>query len=74
VRVVDTGPGIEAENLDRIFEPFYQVDRSLTRTQGGIGLGLAISRDLVRAMHGDIAVTSTPGLGASFAVTLPRVV
>jgi PAS domain S-box-containing protein len=74
VRVVDTGPGIEAENLDRIFEPFYQVDRSLTRTQGGIGLGLAISRDLVRGMHGDIAVTSTPGLGASFAVTLPRVV
>ena len=73
VRVVDTGPGIAPEHLERIFEPFYQADRTLTRTQGGIGLGLAISRDLVRAMQGDISVASTPGQGAAFTVTLPRV-
>jgi signal transduction histidine kinase len=72
VRVEDTGPGIAAEHLERIFEPFYQADRSLTRSQGGIGLGLAISRDLVRAMGGDIAVKSTPGRGATFTVTLLR--
>ncbi len=72
VRVADTGRGIAAEDLEQIFEPFYQADRSLTRAQGGIGLGLAISRDLVRAMGGDIAVASTPGRGATFTVTLPR--
>lgn len=72
MRVSDTGTGIAAEHLGRIFEPFYQADRSLTRAQGGIGLGLAISRDLVRAMGGDIEVASTPGHGAVFTVTLRR--
>lgn len=72
VCVADTGPGIAAEHLGRIFDPFYQVDRSLTRARGGIGLGLAISYDLVRAMNGEIRVTSTPGEGTEFTVALPR--
>ena len=49
-----------------------QVDPTLTRTQEGMGLGLAISRDLARGMGGDLTVTSTPGAGSTFTVTLPR--
>src|SRR5262249_2004578 len=59
IRVDDTGCGIAAYQIDKIFEPFVQVGRSLSDTREGTGLGLAISRDLARAMHGDIVVTST---------------
>ena len=68
--VADTGIGIPQEDLDRIFERFYRTDASRARTSGGFGLGLAIVRDLVRAMGGEIAVTSTVGEGSTFAVTL----
>jgi PAS domain S-box-containing protein len=72
VRVADTGRGIPAEQLGRIFDPFVQVDRQRTRdSQQGLGLGLAISRDLARAMRGDLAVESTPGVGSTFTLTLP---
>ena len=54
------------------FQPFVQVDSTLTRTQEGTGLGLAISRDLARGMGADLTVTSTPGAGSTFTVTLPR--
>lgn len=68
--VADTGIGIPQEDLDRIFERFYRTDASRARTSGGFGLGLAIVRDLVGAMGGEIAVTSTIGEGSTFAVTL----
>ncbi len=71
IKVRDTGPGIPRERHDTIFEPFVQLDRSLTRSTEGVGLGLAISRDLARGMGGDITVASTPGEGACFTLILP---
>ena len=71
VRVADTGRGIAADALDRVFEPFVQVDTRLTRTGEGMGLGLAISRDLARGMGGDLTAESTPGIGSTFTLTLP---
>jgi len=72
LRVTDTGPGIPAQKLDAIFEPFVQLDNGLTRATAGTGLGLAISRELARAMGGDLAATSTYGYGSTFTLTLPR--
>jgi signal transduction histidine kinase len=69
--VRDTGSGIPADHLERIFEPFVQVGRSLTKSHEGTGLGLAISRDLARAMGGNIRVESTPDVGSSFTLSLP---
>ena len=66
----DTGCGIDADALERIFSPFEQVDSSTTRQYGGTGLGLAISRRLVRMMGGDIVVHSTPGNGSTFCFSL----
>ena len=70
--VADTGPGIPADRLDDIFEPFVQLGRSLSSGHEGAGLGLAISRDLARAMKGDVSVRSTTGKGAIFTLSLPR--
>ncbi len=70
VAVADTGRGIAAEHLSRIFEPFVQVGRQLNGE--GVGLGLAISRDLAHAMNGDLTVRSKRGKGAVFTLTLPR--
>jgi PAS domain S-box-containing protein len=72
IGVSDTGVGIPEEELDRIFEPFVQVGRSLIQAQEGTGLGLAISRDLARGMGGDIVVTSEHLKGSRFTLTLPR--
>lgn len=72
VRVEDTGVGIPPEDLERIFDRFYRTDASRSRATGGFGLGLAISRDLVQAMGGSIAVTSEPGAGSRFTVKLRR--
>lgn len=71
VRVEDTGPGIHADQLENIFEPFVQADMALTRTYGGTGLGLAISRRLARLMHGDVTATSEIGVGSTFFLWLP---
>ena len=72
ITVSDNGPGIPADKVEAIFEPFVQLGRTLTSQQQGTGLGLAISRDLARAMNGDLAVENTPGGGATFTLTLPR--
>jgi signal transduction histidine kinase len=71
IRVSDTGRGIPAEQLERVFHPFVQVDARLTRTQDGVGLGLAISRDLARGMGGDLTVESEHGRGSTFSLTVP---
>jgi PAS domain S-box-containing protein len=70
VHVRDTGIGLAADQLERIFEPFVQVRADLTRTGEGTGLGLAISRDLARGMGGDLSVQSTPGAGSTFTLSL----
>ena len=71
ISVTDTGRGIATSHQSRVFEPFVQVDAQLTRTQEGVGLGLAISRDLARGMGGDLTVESTPGVGSTFTLMLP---
>ena len=71
--VTDTGVGIPSDKIGTIFEPFVQVDTRLTRTHEGVGLGLAISRDLARAMGGDLTVDSRVGEGSCFTLTLRRV-
>jgi PAS domain S-box-containing protein len=72
ITVRDNGRGIPAEQMEDIFEPFVQIDRHVTpESLQGVGLGLAISRDLARGMHGDISVHSAVGEGSTFVVTLP---
>jgi signal transduction histidine kinase len=70
--VRDTGEGIPSEARERIFEPFVQLDRSLTQSREGVGLGLAISRDLARGMGGDLTVESEPRMGSTFLLKLRR--
>ena len=70
--ISDTGLGIAPEKLETIFEPFVQLTEGLADREGGIGLGLSISRDLARAMRGDLTVESTEGKGTRFTLSLPR--
>jgi signal transduction histidine kinase len=73
LRVADTGTGIAPEQLERVFEPFVQLGpaRQLEPAHRGVGLGLAISRDLARAMDGELTATSVVGEGSVFTVDLP---
>jgi two-component system phosphate regulon sensor histidine kinase PhoR len=71
--VSDTGPGIPAEHLPRVFERFYRVDAGRSRELGGTGLGLSIVKHMVEAMRGKVAVESEVGRGSTFTVILPRV-
>jgi signal transduction histidine kinase len=72
LRVSDTGHGVPRDKQDEIFDPFVQLQRSAPGEANGIGLGLAISRDLARGMNGDLRVRSFEGLGSAFTLTLPR--
>lgn len=75
IRVRDTGIGVPPEHLDRIFDAFVQLDPQRTgSTQRGVGLGLAIARELTRAMHGELTVESAVGEGSVFTVALPAAV
>jgi len=71
IRVSDSGPGIEAGELEHVFERFYRIDKGRSRREGGTGLGLSIVREIVRSMAGDVVAESTPGQGSTFAITLP---
>ena len=71
ITVEDTGVGIQQGDLDRIFEPFRQLEPSMTRRAGGTGLGLAVSRRFAALLGGTITVQSTPGQGSRFTVVLP---
>ncbi len=71
VRVHDTGVGIPEERLESVFSPFTQLGRALNNPHVGVGLGLAISRELARGMEGDVTVVSTVGRGSVFTLTLP---
>jgi len=70
--VSDSGAGIDAKHLPRLFERFYRVDNGRSRDMGGTGLGLSIVKHLVEAMGGEVSVESMPGKGATFAFTLSR--
>jgi two-component system sensor histidine kinase BaeS len=72
IRVSDTGEGIDPDDLPFVFDRFWRADKSRTHADGsGHGLGLAISRQLIRAHAGDIRVESSPGMGTTFTVWLP---
>ncbi len=71
VQVIDTGPGMTREVVERIFSAFQQADETVARTHGGTGLGLTISRNLARLMGGDIEVESEVGRGSTFSLTIP---
>lgn len=72
LQISDTGIGIAAEKQEAIFEPFLQLKETFVGRESGVGLGLAISRDLARAMKGDLTVESAEGKGARFTLSLPR--
>lgn len=72
VDVIDHGQGISADDLERVFERFYRVEDSLTMRTSGSGLGLYIARELAVAMGGALNVSSSPGRGSTFSLTLPR--
>jgi two-component system phosphate regulon sensor histidine kinase PhoR len=72
ILVEDTGEGIPAQHLERLFERFYRVDRARSRDMGGTGLGLAIVKHLARAHGGEVGVESRVGEGTIFSIELPR--
>ena len=71
MHVADTGIGIPAREVERIFDRFYQVEPHLTRTYGGLGLGLAIAKGMIELHGGKIWVESVEGLGSRFSFSVP---
>jgi signal transduction histidine kinase len=74
LQISDTGRGIPEDAVDYIFEPFRQVDGSVTRSHKGIGLGLSIVKQLVDLMEGSITVESQVGEGSTFRIELPVII
>jgi two-component system, OmpR family, sensor kinase len=71
LEVADQGPGLRQDQAEHVFERFYRADQARTRKAGGTGLGLAIVAALVAAHDGTVALTTAPGRGATFRITLP---
>jgi two-component system phosphate regulon sensor histidine kinase PhoR len=71
LQISDTGVGIPAESIDRVFERFYRVDKARSRQSGGSGLGLSIVKTMVERNDGTITVVSQEGVGSTFTVTFP---
>jgi signal transduction histidine kinase len=71
ITVTDTGLGMSPQELALVFEPYVQFDNALSREHKGTGLGMPISREMARAMGGDLVATSQPGAGSTFTLTLP---
>lgn len=71
--VADTGPGIEAEDLAKLFQPFHQIDMSTTKNHSGTGLGLYLTRKIMTLLGGEVTAESTPGAGSRFIVTFPSI-
>ena len=71
VEIEDDGPGVQSEELERLFEPFYRHEPSRSRVTGGIGLGLAVVRSIARAHGGDVTLHNRPGGGLVARAMLP---
>lgn len=71
VTIEDDGPGIPPEEIDRVFEPFHRLEQSRNRETGGVGLGLPIARNMLRAHGGDVVLKNRPEGGLKAIVTLP---
>ena len=71
LRITDTGPGIPADCRDSVFQPFFRVDKSRSREMGGVGLGLALVREIAVLHGGSVTVESSSENGTTFSVTLP---
>jgi signal transduction histidine kinase len=71
VTIEDDGPGIPIEEMDRVFEPFHRLEQSRNRETGGVGLGLPIARNMLRAHGGDVVLKNKPEGGLKAIVTLP---
>jgi signal transduction histidine kinase len=70
--VTDHGPGIATHDRERVFERFVQLDQSLTRSRGGLGLGLYLCKQLAEVLDGELVLTETPGGGSSFCLAVSR--
>ena len=71
IAISDTGPGIAAEDLPRVFMPFTQIDSTATRSKGGMGLGLLIAQRIAHALGGEVTAASEVGAGSTFTVRTP---